>query len=293
MRIVTWDHVPTVTPQPVHLRLTPWEVRQATLAGGQLPGDLDDNTEAIIMAHPWRKSWHAAPQRRQADMDQTRILVDRILAAAPNLRAVFVDHPPPTFRSLSGGNRRSPDALEDFRDGLLQLFADAGVLAQQYGVQGPRAHVPPELPMAPVLWSLSGTAAMLDVASHPWPGLVIMPWLRGVGQWAPNGAPVDQRMFLLNLLASWACGASWAAVWFDPRNTTHRQRELMGEAIDLVAGRLWDVREPGPETDMDRLLQAMSDWGGGGDMHRLLGLLAGWGRGPHVDPDHPSGDTEP
>lgn len=293
MRISTWEPLSSVqSPQPFTQRLNAHQTRPG-LHPVDIVAQLDPDVDVVILAHPWRQSWASAPERRQADIVRMRMLADALLDRVEP-EAVFIDHPPPSWRSLSGKYRRGQEALQDFREHVLQPLQERGMLAAQYGVQTPR-EFESKLPVSPVLWSLGGAIGMLELSHQEGHRFTIMPWLRGIGQWSPNGSAPTTRSFLFSLLAAWVSGASHACVWFDPRGnaTTAAQRERMAACIDLVAGLTFDVDEPkSPSGPFGELLETLAGWGerdgGGKDWSQLLGILAGWERGPHQDPDTPS-----
>lgn len=281
MHVVTWDPIETQAPRPRTQRLSYGALRpgMGPEAFAQL---VDEDIEALIMPHPWREP-HTDPDARRRAGEWAAAWPAALAARCPRLRAVFVDHPPPSWRSFSGGDRRSAIAQDEFMDVLLGPMHDAGMDAVQYGVFGHD----PRRPRSPVVWSGDGLLRMLESARPI--GSPMMPWIRGVGGWAPNGEVPTQRVFLHYLLSAWMAGASWACVWFDGRVATDDERRQMADVIDLVTGVAWRLEDGAPATgDFAGLLSVLSGGVHADQFAQMLTVLASWQSNRLRDPDLPA-----
>ena len=270
MRIVTWSAATddyTHSRRPRTARLTVNQIRQRPDdAIEDVPGD----AQAIVMPHPFGRGRN----------DETGIEWMLRFAAAVNrhcreVRTVWIDHPPNDWRRPDGGDRRHPDAIELFQR-MLSVWPQVGVHAAQYGVWS--AGSEDDLLTSPVLWTEAGTIKMLSGVHLG----TVMPWVRGIGQWAPNSHAPTIRTFLHDLLSCWRVGAEEVLVWFDPSNVTEMQLQQMAECIDVASG-LSFTSDDEPADDMDRLLSTLA---GGGAFTDILDVLASWGgTGGEIDPD--------
>ena len=269
MRIVTWsaatdDFTHSRRPRTARLRVT--DVRaKPDVAIEEVPGD----AQAIIMPHPLRgRSDQAAP-------DWMAAFAKLVHRHCREVRTVWIDHPPNDWHLPGGGNRRHPDAIELFQQ-MLSVWPQVGVHAAQYGVWS--AGSDDDLLTSPVLWTEAGTIRMMSAVHLG----TVMPWVRGIGQWAPNSPAPTIRTFLHDLLSCWRVGATEVLVWFDPGNVTEMQLQQMAECIDVASGLSFTCDDE-PADDMDRLLSTLA---GGGNFNDILDVLASWGgTGGEIDPD--------
>lgn len=270
MRIVTWtddldDY--THTDRPKTLRLSPQDVSAKPDAVIEL---VAADTQAIIM--PCLLGRHHRSDQQVANwLAEFGELLRRY---ATGLRTIWIDHPPNDWRRHSNGevyDRRHQQSRTMFRGhmALLEPFA-----AVQYGLL-----YSTDDRWSPVLWTVRGTSLLLSDDPVP----AVMPWLRGIGQWAPNSYAPTQRSFLHDLLTCWRVGCTEALVWYDPSNTTDLQLQQMADCIDLVAGMSWTCDDEPADNDMSRLLETLA---GGAQFTDILETLARWGgTGGEESPD--------
>ena len=264
MKIITWDQTvgdDRCSDEPLTARLTPQHMLRRPLeAVVAVPRD----SEAVIMPSPFGRV------AKRSDEDSAQWLADFARELQVNRRGVkwvWMDHPPNEWRiEVDGerGDRRHPAALSMFARGLMEFLP---VAACQYGVNGTGGWS--AIPCSPVLWTERGTYAMPDSAAAG----RLMPWVRGIGQWAPNSPAPTMRSFLHDLLTCWRCGAECVLVWSDPNRTTETQLEQMGQAIDVASGLRVDVRDE-PADDMTQLISTLA---AGGSFADILDTLARWG----------------
>lgn len=264
MQIITWDQAVgdhRHSDEPVTARLTPQHMLWSPM---EAVASIDQGAEAVIMPSPFGRV------AKRSDEDSSRWLADFASGLKSNRRGVrwvWMDHPPNHWRiDIEGdsGDRRHPEALSMFAR-CVMLFLP--VSACQYGVNGAGSWS--QIPCSPVLWTERGTYAMPDSAAAG----RLMPWVRGIGQWAPNSPAPTMRSFLHDLLTCWRCGAECVLVWSDPNRTTETQLEQMGTAIDIASGlRVSALDEPAD--DMTRLISTLA---AGGSFSDILDTLARWG----------------
>lgn len=273
MKIITWDQKVADhrhSDEPVTSRLTPqhmlWSPMEAVVS-------IERDAEAVIMPSPFGRV------AKRPDEDALEWLADFSSGMKANRRSVrwvWMDHPPNDWRiDVDGdrGDRRHPAAISMFARGLQEFLP---VNACQYGVNGNGGWS--QIPCSPVLWTERSTYSMPDVAAHG----RLMPWVRGVGQWAPNSPAPTMRSVLHDLLTCWRCGAECVLVWSDPNRTTETQLEQMATAIDIASGMRVDVRDE-PADDMTQLIATLA---AGGNFTDILDTLARWGgTGGEESPD--------
>ena len=267
MRIVTWSEVLddyTHSRRPRTSRLRTDHVRSKPDTAIE---EVADDAQAIVMPHPFRG------RTDQSGIDWMADFAKLVQRHCPQVRTVWIDHPPNDWRLPSGGDRRHPDAIELFGR-MLKVWRESGVHAAQYGVWQADGGV-----TSPVLWTDAGTTRMLSEVQL---GSALMPWVRGVGQWAPNSHAPTIRTFLHDLLSCWRAGATEVLVWFDPGNVTEVQLQQMSDCIDVASGMSWTCDDE-PADDMDRLVETLA---GGGSFTDILDVLASWGgTGGEIAPD--------
>ena len=293
MRIITWEPLTDRQTAPmVTDRIQPGETKPWSWHPKATAGRLDANAEAVILAHPFRRSWVGQSVLAAKDFKWAQAYLQAVVERCrPSV--MFLDHPGNKWRMPDGGNRRSDGALALFRE-LLEPVEAMGVPVVQYGAGGVAHQADhPSPAVSPVLWSLGGTRAMLDWhLESPLAGRQrLVPWFRGIGGWAPNGVVPTFRGFLQQLLTAWACGAEYGCVWFNPAEVTDQQGHDMAIAIDLIEGLdvmvVTDQEEP--RGGMGELLRALSS---GADFGAVLAILSSWPveSWPHSDPDmYPDG----
>jgi len=271
MQIITWD--PKVadyrhSDEPNTCRLTPHAMLRT--ANEAAIGEVDRDAEAVIMPAPYGR---VKDRTDEESIQWLRDFAWMLRANRKAVRWVWMDHPPNDWRiDVDGdlGDRRHPAALSLFARGLREF---APIAACQYGVIGGWDG----LPQSPVIWSEEGTARMYKLKAPR-----LMPWVRGIGQWAPSSPAPTMRSFLHDLLACWRKKAECVLVWSDPARTTETQLEQMAQCIDIVQGMRVDIRDE-PADDMGRLLSTLA---GGGNFRDIIDVLASWGgTGGEIDPD--------
>ncbi len=287
MRIITWDD--RIWQQcddgPVATRIRP---NTALLHPREvLVNYLKEDTEHLILP-----SAFTLENSNEQAIAYCRVLGGLLPRLAPSVKTVWFDHPPNawTVDAERKEGRRSAAALNLFRQALRGLIEASGmrVAACQYGVNGTPMYG--DIPLSPVLWTVNGTNQLASSAER-FSGM-IMPWVRGIGQWAPNAPAPTMRSFLHDLLTCWRVGASSVLVWSDPSNTTDRQIEQMAACIDITNGLKVEIVPNRRADDMDSLLRTLA---GGGDFSSILDTLAAWGGsggGDHDDPDHPDSASQ-
>ena len=270
MRIVTWsaatdDFTHSRRPRTARLRVD--QIRQKPdVAIEEVPGD----AQAIIMPHPFGRG-----RNDQTGLDWMANFAKLVNKHCRQVRTVWIDHPPNDWRLPDGGDRRNFDAIKLFKQ-MLAVWPQVGVHAVQYGVMQTGSN--DDLLTSPVLWTEAGTIRMMSGVHLG----TVMPWVRGIGQWAPNSPAPTIRTFLHDLLSCWRVGAEEVLVWFDPGNVTEVQLDQMGNCIDVASG-LSFIPDEDPADDMDRLLSTLA---GGGNFNDILDVLASWGgTGGEIDPD--------
>ena len=264
MKIITWDERVSDhrhSDEPITSRLTPQDM---LLLPVEAALRIDRDAEAVIMPSPFGRP----PSRGDEEsLEWIAGFADSLKANGRSVRWVWMDHPPNGWRVDSEGDRgdrNHPAAQSLFARGLMKF---APVAACQYGVN--RTSGWSQIPCSPVLWTERGTYAMPDFAEDG----RLMPWVRGIGQWAPNSPAPTMRSFLHDLLTCWRCGAECVLVWSDPNRTTETQLEQMGTAIDIASGlRVSALDEPAD--DMDQLVSTLA---AGGSFTDILDTLARWG----------------
>jgi len=270
MRIITWseatdDYTHSCRPRTARLRVD--QIRQKPdVAIEEVPGD----SQAIIMPHPFGRG-----RNDQTGLDWMAAFAMLVNRHCRQVRTVWIDHPPNDWRLPDGGDRRNFDAIKLFKQ-MLAVWPQVGVHAVQYGVMQTGSN--DDLLTSPVLWTEAGTIRMMSGVHLG----TVMPWVRGIGQWAPNSPAPTIRTFLHDLLSCWRVGAEEVCVWFDPLNVTDMQLQQMAECIDVASG-LSFTADDEPADDMDRLLSTLA---GGGNFNDILDVLASWGgTGGEIDPD--------
>jgi len=270
MRIITWseatdDYTHSCRPRTARLRVD--QIRQKPdVAIEEVPGD----SQAIIMPHPFGRG-----RNDQTGLDWMAAFAMLVNRHCRQVRTVWIDHPPNDWRLPDGGDRRNFDAIKLFKQ-MLAVWPQVGVHAVQYGVMQTGSN--DDLLTSPVIWTEAGTIRMLSGVHLG----TVMPWVRGIGQWAPNSPAPTIRTFMHDLLSCWRAGAEEVLVWFDPSNVTEIQLDQMGNCIDVASG-LSFIPDEEPADDMNRLLSTLA---GGGNFNDILDVLASWGgTGGEIDPD--------
>ena len=270
MRIITWseatdDYTHSCRPRTARLRVD--QIRQKPdVAIEEVPGD----SQAIIMPHPFGRG-----RNDQTGLDWMAAFAMLVNRHCRQVRTVWIDHPPNDWRLPDGGDRRNFDAIKLFKQ-MLAVWSQVGVHAVQYGVMQTGSN--DDLLTSPVIWTEAGTIRMLSGVHLG----TVMPWVRGIGQWAPNSPAPTIRTFMHDLLSCWRAGAEEVLVWFDPSNVTEIQLDQMGNCIDVASG-LSFIPDEEPADDMNRLLSTLA---GGGNFNDILDVLASWGgTGGEIDPD--------
>lgn len=228
-------------------------------------------TEAVVMHSPFGRHHRNDAQAAKWLMQ----FGDELRKQRPKVRFVFIDHPPNEWRMNTPDGpvgRKHPEAMRMFAK-TLEAF---DCLACQYGVNGDGEF--PDIPISPVLWSWEGVRAMLFSINEG----DRMVWIRGIGQWGPNGHAPTLRSFLHDLLCAWRINARAALVWYDHNRVSDLHMKMMAACCDIVSGLSFNTN-PDEQDDFDSLLQTLA---GGADFNHILDLLATMGNtGGDADPD--------